>query len=191
MKIILLIIFSFASLYVTAQRLYRGERSISITGGLQDNFYFQKQDNAGFFANISYSKITKKKNRWVFGINGSVKHYEYFGQYAPVSQFVGDAAFYTPFIKNYRKNWIISVGVGGNVGYEVINAGSKALFKNGAAIAAKNQFEYGGFVGLENELYISNDVIWIVNFKERLLYGSDFVNTHWNFGTGFKFSLKN
>lgn len=191
MKFILLIIFSFSALYMDAQRLYTGEKSISITTGLQDNFYFKKQDNAGFFANISYSRINKKKNRWVFGVNGSVKYYEYFGQFAPVSQYVGDVVYYIPFIKNYRKNWIISIGFGGNAGYEVINSGSNTLFKNGAAIAAKNQFIYGGFLGLENEIYISDNVIWVISFKERYLNGSDVTNTHWNFGTGFKFSIKN
>ena len=109
----------------------------------------------------------------------------------PVSQYVADMGYYMPFIKNYRKNWIISFGLGANAGYEVIGFPNGGVFKNGASIAAKNSWLYGGFIGLENELYICNNLIWILHFKERYLSGSDITPLHWNFGTGFKFSINN
>ena len=185
------LLFSCAVLNVGAQRLYTGERHISASIGLQDNFFLQKKDNAGFFASLYCSWINKKKNWWLLGANASIKYYEYRGEYVPVSQYVADMGYYMPFIKNYRKNWIISFGLGANAGYEVIGFPNGGVFKNGASIAAKNSWLYGGFIGLENELYICNNLIWILHFKERYLSGSDITPLHWNFGTGFKFSINN
>ena len=190
-NIMLCILLSLAAFNVPAQRLYTGERHISFSVGLQDNFFLQKKDNAGFFASLCYSWINKQKNRWILGANSSVKYYDYMGAFTPVSQYVVDIGYYMPFIKNYRKNWIISFGLGANAGYEVIRSPKGGVFKNGAAIAANNRWLYGGFIGLENELYLFNNMIWILYFKERYLNGSDITNTHSNFGTGFKFSIKN
>ena len=185
------ILLSLAACSVQAQRLYTGERHISFNVGLEDNFFLQKKDNAGFFASLYYSWINKKKNRWLLGASGSIKYYDYMGEFTPVSKYVADVGYYMPFIKNYRKNWIISFGLGANAGYEIIRSPSGGVFKNGAAIAAKNGWLYGGFIGLENEVYLFNNLIWIVNFKERYLSGSDITSFHWNLGTGFKFSINN
>lgn len=170
-----------------AQRLYKGQKSFQFTAGFVDQISFDKADNSGWFLSAGYARVNRNRTRWVLDGQAGSKYYGYNSQFSKVAHYLGDVSLYIPFIVNYRRNLILSVGVGGTIGHEDVEDGY--IFKDGAVLAAKSRFLYGGFAGAESEIYLSNKVVWIVNYKARYLSGSDIGKLHSNLGTGFKFII--
>lgn len=176
----------------SAQRIYKGEKSISIIESTDGDLDL----NSGSFylasiLNISYNRINKNRTRWVLGTYGESKSYMLHNDWAKTKTYVADVGYYIPMIMSYKRNWIFSFGFGLNTGYEYINNNGRRLF-----LSEKNQFVqsnliYGGFGSFQNELYLSNRIIWMLDCKLRNFQGSDFSKKYQSsFGTGIKFKLK-
>ena len=178
------------SLPATAQRLYKGQKAFGISAGFVDNYDLQKRDNSGYFGRFEYSAVTKSRNLWLFGVQGSVKYYEYLRSLAAVTQFVGDIGYQVPVLHNYRYSYALSFQLGVNGGYEAVSADDRE-FPNGAIVDARDRFLYGGYVGGNFKVYLSNRTALFVDFKERFLNGSDIANFHSNLGIGIQIMLAN
>ncbi len=188
--ILLAFMLALCSVPATAQRLYKGQKAFGISAGFVDNYYFQKQDNAGYFGRFEYSSVTRHRNLWVFGVQGSVKYYQYLRSLAAVSQFVGDIGYQVPVLHNYRYSYALSFQLGANGGYEAVNASDRE-FPNGAIVDARDRFIYGAYVGGNFKVYLSNRTALFVDFKERFLKGSDIADFHSNLGLGVQIMLAN
>ena len=89
--------------------------------------------------------------------------------------------------KNFKK-WAVNLGGGAIIGYEVINNGN-SLLDTGAIIDAKSQFIYGGFLGLEGELTLSNSFSLLLKANEYYHINSDIGNFYPYAGLGLRYFL--
>lgn len=89
--------------------------------------------------------------------------------------------------KNFKK-YALNLGGGAIIGYEVINNGN-SLLETGAIIDAKSQFIYGGFLGLEGELTLSNSFSLLLKANEYYHINSDIGNFYPYAGIGLRYFL--
>ncbi len=89
--------------------------------------------------------------------------------------------------KNFKK-YALNLGGGAIIGYEVINNGN-TLLETGAIIDAKSQFIYGGFLGLEGELTLSNSFSLLLKANEYYHINSDIGNFYPYAGIGLRYFL--
>lgn len=172
-----------------SQRLYTGQKSISLQLGMVDQFKGLKQANSGVYGQIAYARVNRNMTKWVFGVQASEKYYANADQLTAVNQYLGDAGLYGAVLSNYRKNLLISLGAGLTAGHEKI--GGEILYKNSEVVPASGRFVCGGYIGVEGEMFITNKLVWVLSIKERLLAGSTLETAHLNAGTGFKLMLNN
>lgn len=190
MRTLLVIALSFAlSLLIVeqayAQRYLPGQKGIQVTAGAVDGFQFKNEDGQAFFGGIALSTYTKNGNRWTFGAEYLQKKHEYKDILIPVSQITAEGGYYYKFLSDPSKTVFFSVGTSAMAGYETINWGKELLF-DGASIASKDNFLYGGAVSFEIETYLSDRLVLLVNARERILLGSDISKFHTQIGIGLK-----
>lgn len=188
-RVILLIILSLVLIgQAQAQRYLAGQKGIQLMGGAVDGFQFKNKDGQAFFGGVALSTYTKGGNRWVFGTEYLQKKHEYKNILIPISQITAEGGYYYKFLSDPSKTVFLSVGVSAMAGYETINWGKELLF-DGASVASKDNFLYGGAINFEIETYLSDRLVLLVNARERILFGSDITKFHTQVGIGIKFII--
>lgn len=167
-----------------AQRYLPKMRGIELRGGFVDGI----QKPAGYYFGAGISTYNKKANRWVFGAEFLSKEYEYKDIYIPKTQITAEGGYYIKFLSDPSKTFFLSIGGSALAGYETSNWGEKLLF-DGATIRNKDSFIYGTAITLELETYLTDQLILLVNARERILWGSTIGKFHTQFGIGLKFII--
>lgn len=174
---------------VSAQRYLPGQMGIELAGGFGDGFKLKKQDGQAFYGNVSVSAYNKKQNRWVFGAEYFQRGFDYRGELIPLAQFTAEGGHYVKFLSDPTKTVFLSVGASALAGYETLNWGKRQL-PDGARIAGKDGFIYGGAVSLEVETYLSDRIVLLVRARERIVFGTTLKHFHFQLGAGLKFIIK-
>lgn len=188
-RIILLITLCLALIgQAHAQRYLPGQKGIQFTASAVDGFKLKNGDKQAFASGIALSTYTKNGNRWVFGAEYLQKKHEYKDILIPVSQITAEGGYYYKFLSDPSKTLFFSIGVSAMAGYETVNWGKELLF-DGASIASKDNFLYGGAVSFEVETYLSDRLALLVNVRERILFGSDISKFHTQIGIGIKYII--
>ncbi|BEG99078.1 hypothetical protein BSYN_13430 [Bacteroides sedimenti] len=116
------------------------------------------------------------------------KEYEFRDITVSVSQFTGESGYYIKILSDHRKTFFLSIGLSALAGYETSNWGDKLLY-DGSTLTNKDTFIYGGAAMLELETYLSDRVMFLINTRERALFGSSIGKFHTQVGVGFKFII--
>lgn len=167
-----------------AQRYLPKMKGIEIRGGFVDGIGHP----VDYYTGVGLSTYTKNANRWVFGAEYLCKQYAYKGICIPKAQFTAEGGYYLNFFSDPTKTFFLSIGGSAFMGYETSNRGEKLLF-DGATLRNKDAFIYGGAVTLELEAYLTDRIVFLLNARERVLWGSSIGNFHTQFGIGFKFII--
>jgi len=183
MKKIFLIICAFACLfqYSNAQRYLPGQQGIQLTIGTVNGINPKK----AFYGGIAISTYTQNDSRWVFGAQFQQKQLDYKRIQIPVVQFTGEGGYYYSFLSDPSKTLLLSIGASGFAGYETINWGKKLLF-DGATLSDQDTFVYGGAITLELETFITDRIIFLINAREQVLWGSSVGKFSTQLGAGVK-----
>jgi hypothetical protein len=138
-------------------------RGIQLTAGIAPK--------DGLYAGFAFSQYTRRTDRWLIGVEYLEKRHNYKMTDIPQAQLTLDAGYYLKCLSNWRKTFVVSLGLSAVGGYETVNWNRK-LLDDGATIANKDGFLYGGALTLETELYLSNRIVLLAGVRERLLDGS-------------------
>ncbi len=172
-----------------AQRCLPKMQGIEVRANMADGFYTSANDNsAGYSFGLALSTYTKGGNKWMFGGEYLQKNYPYKDMGIPVAQFTAEGGYSYKFLSDARKIVFFYVGGSALVGYETVNWG-KGLLPDGATLADKDAFIYGGAVSLDMELYISDRIALLANVRERCMWGGDTPKFHTQYGVGLKFII--
>ena len=170
-----------------AQRCLPKMQGIEVRANMADGFNPGGNDG-GYSFGAALSTYTKNGNRWVIGGEYLEKHYPYKDLQIPVSQFTGEGGYYLNFLSDRKKTFFLSLGLSALAGYETSNWGDK-LLPDGSTLTDKDGFVYGGALTLELESYITDRVVFLINARERCLFGSSVGKFHTQFGVGLKFIM--
>lgn len=92
------------------------------------------------------------------------------------------------FLSDQSKTLFVSFGGSLMGGYETSNWGDKLLY-DGATLKNRDGFIYGGAVSLEVEIYLTDNIVLLLDGRERLLWGKTINHFHNQLGAGLKFIL--
>jgi len=174
------IIILFLTLFNTLElRAQNSSSTIGLAGGyaqdgyaitLNYNYYVNRRDYVQAAIYASFSRQTEKEI------------------VIPYDIFTTNIGYFRQIYVSNRETFNINIGLGGLVGYEVINNGKNRL-ETGALITSKSTFIYGGFASLELEMPISNHWSFIAKYNQFYHINSDLGEFTLFAGGGFRYFL--
>lgn len=164
-----------------AQRYLPGMRGVQLIAGAVNGL----NPKEGFHAGVALSTYTRRADRWVFGAEYLERVHPYKEIAIPQSQFTVDGGYYLKLLSDPRKIVFLSVGASAVAGYETVNWGDR-LLPDGATIANRDAFLWGGALTLELETYLADRLVLLCNVRERLLAGSSVGKLNTQIGVGIK-----
>lgn len=191
MKQILFIIVASLALIgqANAQRCLPKMQGIQLTAGMTDGFYTRANRNeTGYYFGTALSSYTKGGNKWVFGGEYLQKYNPYKNTRIPTVQFTAEGGYFRNVLSDPGKTFFLSIGGSALAGYETVNWGKKTLF-DGALLTNKNAIIYGRILTLRLESYLSDQLVLLLNARERCLWASTTGHFHPQLGIGIKYII--
>ena len=171
------------TLPVQAQRRLHGQQGLQATIGRVDGF-----TKNSLHAGIALSQFTKNSHRWTFGAEYLYKKITYREQLIPVEQFTGEAGYYRTILSDGSKTLFFSAGLSGIAGYESVNHDNYLLY-DGSTLMSQSKFLIGGVFSFEIETYITDGIIFLTGFRQRVLPSSTVNKFHYQLSAGIKFII--
>lgn len=171
-----------------AQIHQEGQTSIEVSAGLVDEFKLPGQDNFGVFAGLSYSKYRTRYSYWKGTVHLNQKYYAYDKALVPVSQWVGEATYFTRVMGLVGNSWVLNVGGGVAGGYESVNQDRRTI--EGATVMNQSNWVVGPTLAIEWEYILTGRTILLARAQEYYLFRSSITPTRFNLGIGIKFILQ-
>ena len=182
-NIVITVILLALTVSVQAQRRLHGQQGLQWTIGRVDGFTKNTMHTG-----VALSQFTKNSHQWTFGAEYLRKRLTYGKQLVPVEQITGEAGYYRTILSDRSKTFFISAGISGMAGYELINRG-EALLDDGSTILSHNKFLWGGAISFEIETYITDGIILLTGFRQRVLPSSTVNKFHSQLSLGIKFII--
>lgn len=164
-----------------AQRYLPGMGGVQVTGGVVDGL-------GGFSASLAYSRYDRHSNHWMFGGGLVNRKMDDLTGKLPVVQFLATGGYYIHVLSDRRKMFFLSLGINALGGYETVNGGRRTL-PDGGRIMDRDRLVYGGGLTLELESYLTDRLVFLVEFGERCLLGGDTGRFGNGIGIGVKYII--
>lgn len=171
---------------VSAQRYLPGQTGIQVGIGAVDGVKLKRQDGQAYCFGVAISTYTKNGNRWVFGAGYLEKKEKYAEELLPATQITAEGGYFIKLLSSRNKVVFLSAGISALAGYETVNWGRKGL-KDGAVIESTDNFIYGPAATLEAEVFITDRVAFLLDFRERCMMGSSTGKFHAGISLGCKY----
>ena len=171
-----------------AQIHQEGQSSVELSAGLVDGFKLPGRDNFGFYTSLSYSRYKTRYSYWKGSVHLNQKYYAYDQALVPVSQWLGEATYFTRVMGLVGRSWVLNVGGGIAGGYESVNQDRNMV--EGAMVINRSNWVAGPTLALEGEYILSGRSILVARLQEYYLFRSSVTPTRFNVGIGIKFILQ-
>ena len=190
MKKVLLITILYLTIVgqMQAQRYFHGSAGVQVRAGLVDGFHMTKGDKQAYSFGLSMNVYTRNANQWVFGAEYLEKKIAYKDILLPIQQYTIDVGYYHTLYVLPSHTFYLLAGVSGMGGYEQVNRGKKILF-DGSSIENEDHLLGGGALTLELESFLSDNFIFTITARERMLFGSTTGKFHFQLSLGLKFII--
>lgn len=169
-----------------AQRDLPGQTGIQFTSGGVNHFLSWKSgDERHYFTSLAFTHTNRNRTYWLYGLDYQIKEYTYENKAIPKAQFTGELGYFIPVLSDKGRNVCFRIGLSALGGFETVNWGNK-LLHDGAAVTNKDCFIYGGGLTAAFEAYLTDRIIFLLQVKERALFGTDAGNFHTQIGLGVR-----
>ncbi|WP_289034983.1 conjugal transfer protein TraO [uncultured Flavobacterium sp.] len=140
------------------------ESAIAVTGGMTED---------GSAVLVSYNYNLKTDDFIQGSVFISFAKDDYLSDVSiPYNDFTVNAGYYKRILKTKNNFLKISLGLGGVFGYESVNNGDREL-ENGALVMSESKFIYGAFLGLDTDIYLSDNFSVTIKANEYYHHNSD------------------
>ena len=126
----------------------------------------------GFAVLPSYNLKTKRNSFIQIGAFASFSNANFEQNKIPYQIFTAQFGYYKRVISSRFDKFILSGGIGGVLGYEVVNNGSDTL-DTGALITTESGFIYGPYIGVDIDYYVSEKISFILKANQYYHITSD------------------
>lgn len=171
-----------------AQRLVPRQIGIELVGGvplIKGEKLFAK-DNFG--AGISLTRYFKRANYAFLLTEYEQQTLPYCSYGVPMRDALLHLGYMHPILSDRGKNIFGYLGLSALCGYEELNE-DKKLLPDGATLLDRSRLVYGGAVHTSVELFLTDNILFVLKAQGRLLFGSDVHHFHPALSAGFKFNL--
>lgn len=117
-----------------------------------------------------------------------IKEYTYENKAIPKAQFTGELSYFIPVLSDKGRNVCLRIGLSALGGFETVNWGT-SLLPDGAAVTNGDSFIYGGGLTAAFDVWLTDRFIFLLQVKERALFGTDAGNFHTQVGLGVRFII--
>ena len=160
--------------------LHYGQRShIGISGG---------HTGDGFALLVNYNYALGQKSYIQAGAFGSFGKDTQADYNIPYSDLTANAGYFISLYRSPDKQMALYIGAGGVGGYESINKGSNEL-RTGALVDAESKMIYGGFAGVELNVFLKENLSFYGVINEYYHINSDIGNLVFYGGIGIAYFL--
>lgn len=171
-----------------AQRLVPGQMGIELVGGaplIKGKKLFAK-DNFG--AGVSITRYFKRANYAFLLAEYEQQTLPYRSYGVPMRDALLHLGYMHPILSDRGKNIFGYLGLSALCGYEELNE-DKKLLPDGATLLDRSRFVYGGAVHGSVELFLTDNILFVLKAQGQLFFGSDVHHFRPALSAGFKFNL--
>jgi hypothetical protein len=183
-KYIIMFMLVILSIKIHAQRMVYKQKSMEVNTGILST---NKVGN-NFYVNLTLNSFAKHGHYWIWGIEYQKKTMEYKTWEIPIEDFLGELGYSMKLLSDSRKFITFNGGITGVGGYELVNKGDSVLL-DGGVLQNKNQFVFGTGGRLSLEVYLSNRLVFMLQGRIKVLWGTDLERFRPSTGTGLRFNF--
>ncbi|REC61837.1 conjugal transfer protein TraO [Chryseobacterium pennae] len=167
-----------------AQRMVYKQKAVEVTVGILDS----KEVNGNYYLNLTVNSFGRHGNYWIWGGEYQRRNIAFRQWNVPVDSYMGELGFSKQLLSDKRKFITLNLGVTAAAGYEIVNKGENILF-DGARLEDQNQFVYGAGGRLSIETYLSDRIVFLLQGKLKVLWGTDLEQFRPGAGAGFRINF--
>ena len=183
-KYIIFSILVILSMKLHAQRMVYKQQSVEVNAGILNTSNVGKN----FYFNLTLNSFAKNGNYWIWGIEYQKKTLYYKSFEIPVEDFLGEVGYSLKLLSDSRKFITLNGGLTGVAGYESVNKGDSVLI-DGGVLQNRNQFVFGTGGRLCLEAYLSDRIVFMLQGRIKVLWGTDLERFRPSTGVGLRFNF--
>ena len=171
-----------------AQRLIPKQKGIEVVGSVplvKGEKLFAKNN---FGVGVSLTRYLKRENYAFVLAEYEQQNMPYRAYEVKLKDALLQVGYMHPLLSDRGKNVFLYGGISALGGYEELNE-DKKLLPDGATLLDRSCFIYGGAVHSSVEVFLSDNVLFILKAQGRLLFGSDVHRFRPALSAGFRFNL--
>lgn len=171
-----------------AQRLIPKQKGIEVVGSVplvKGEKLFTKEN---FGVRVSLTRYLRRANYVFVGIEYEQQNLPYRTYNVPMQDVLLQVGYMHPILSDRGKNVFLYGGISALGGYEELNE-DKKLLPDGATLLDRSRFVYGAAVHSSVEVFLMDNVLFVLKAQGRLLFGSDVHRFRPALSVGFKFNL--
>ncbi len=171
-----------------AQRLIPKQTGIDIMGSvpiIKGEKLFAK-DNFG--VGVAITRYLERANYAFISAEYEQQNLYYRSYSIPMYDVLLQVGYMRPILSDRGKNVLVYMGVAAMGGYEELNE-DKKLLPDGATLLDRSRFVYGGAVHSSVEVFLTDNVLFLVKAQGRFLFGTDIHHFRPALSAGFRFNF--
>lgn len=158
--------------------------------GLEVNIGTLSGENPGrnYYLNIGLTVNGKNGNYQLWALEYTHEYSEYKGIRIPQETYTAEGGYSFFLFGDTRKNITMNAALTGVFGYETINGGEEMLY-DGAKILNDDNFIYGAGGRLSFETYLSDRIVFLIQARTKVLWGTSLERFRPSAGLGLRFNF--
>lgn len=183
-KYIIVIILTLVSIRGYSQRMFYKQKALEVHVGILST----KEISHNYYLNLTLNSFVKRGNYWIWSVEYQRKTTDYKDWQIPLENYLGEIGYSTQLLADSKKFVTLNLGLTAVGGYEMVNRGDSLLL-DGAKLLNKSGAVYGAGGRLSLETYLSNRVVFLLQGRIKVLWGTDFEQFRPSAGMGLRFNF--
>lgn len=171
-----------------AQRLIPRQNSVELVGSIpiiKGEKLFAKES---FGVGLAFAHYFKRANYAFLLAEYEQQGLTYRSYNVPLRDALLHFGYMHPILSDRGKNVFGYLGLSALCGYEELNE-DKRLLPDGATLLDRSRFTYGGAIHSSVELFLTDNLLFVLKAQGRLLFGSDLHRFRPAISAGLKFNI--
>ncbi len=171
-----------------AQRLIPKQKGIEVVGSIPLIKGEKLFTEDSFGVGVSLTRYLKRGNYAFVLAEYEQQNIPYRAYEVKLKDALLQVGYKHPILSDNGKNVFLYGGISALGGYEELNE-DKKLLPDGATLLDHSHFVYGGAIHTSVELFLTDNILFVLKAQGRLLFGSDVHHFRPALSAGFRFNL--
>lgn len=167
-----------------SQRMIYRQKAIEVSGGILTSGSLSEN----YYVNITLNSFGRHGNYWIWGAEYQKKTATYKEWKLPLENYLGEIGYSLKLLADRKKFITVNAGITGVGGYERVNSGDSILM-DGAVLKNSSHFVFGSAGRLSFEAYLSDRMVFLLQGRVRVLWGTDLERFRPSIGAGLRFTF--
>lgn len=183
-KYITLLLLVISITLTRAQRMVYRQKAVEVNVGVLDD----KHPSQNYYLGLGLNSFVRHGNYWMYSVEYQKQTTLYNNWEIPTENFFGEAGYNFRLLSDRKKFITLYAGLSAVGGYEVVNKGDSILM-DGGILKNRDQLVYGTGGKLSIETYLSDRIVFLIQGRIRVLWGTDLKQFRPSSGIGLRFNF--